>query len=89
MTRSLDISTRTRERAAMICAIAASNPELTAFTCAAAALDIDPGSPAIDLAWEAWYGARPGHRLEPMAPARDAEAEAMLRTGWTPERWTP
>lgn len=77
------IGGRTRETAALICALAASNqPHL--FYPAEDALGVAPLSPAGRLA-RAAYGkvsesdSRPRHNAEICA-----EAEALIRTGWTP-----
>lgn len=85
----MKISAKVREQAAMICAIAASN-EWSDFP------DLPGGgmpahrdaSPAHALAWDANAVARKAWlkvswpEWEPEAPW--AEAEALLRTGWTP-----
>lgn len=87
----MKISKRVREEAAMICAIAASN-EWT--DC----LDVPGGgmpeqattSPAHELAWaanrvarKAWDEIEWADGWRPEAPW--AEAESLLRTGWSPE----
>lgn len=76
----------------MLCAIAASNPDLdTNYTLAAAKLDWEPQCDAWRLAHDAWWhcyaaltavgafksGANNWFVVE-------AEAESLLRTGWTP-----
>lgn len=75
------ISKRVREQAAMICAIAASTPDLAeSYDMVVAHLDADRG-PSLDLAMCAW------RRVDKAAMDLaniDAEAEAMLRTGWSP-----
>lgn len=69
-----------RNQAAMICAIAASTPDLhDAYRAVCKATGITSGD-ALYLALEAWSEA---WRYETGGP-RDAEAEAMLRTGWSP-----
>ncbi len=77
-----------REQAAIICAIAASNPRLSqAYRAVCIALDLpwcdDRGSdtPAYYLALVSWDKCHLtwncGHNV-------DAEAEALIRTGWSP-----
>jgi hypothetical protein len=73
-----------REEAAMLCAIAASTPDLDqSYRAVCDALDIgcrdDDGNelPFFDLALQAWAQAAGTSRP-------DAEAECLLRTGWSP-----
>ncbi len=73
------VGKRTREEAALICAVLASQETWRSFTC-----DVPIGpleSPARRLADAAWEAA-----LGPGRTWRDiyAEAEALLRTGWSP-----
>lgn len=86
------IMSETRELAALICAVAASTdwrgqaPYYDVLV--AGLLGIDRGDPAVRLSIEAWCAAGSAHRfvgLELDWPrARDAEAEALLRSGWSP-----
>ena len=80
------ISKRTREQAALVCAIAASTPSFTeSYTMVLLCADIT--REAYDLAFEAWDAASCGIPYLPDGDANpivDAEAEAMLRTGWSP-----
>lgn len=71
---------RVREEAALICAIAASTPGLSqdyAGVCSDAGFTID--GPSYDLAVAAW------ELCEFVWPSNvDAEAESLLRDGWSP-----
>jgi hypothetical protein len=80
-------SKRNREQAALICAIAASTPDLN---CNYAGVREGLGLPAYDKTSVVW-----GKTLESAAWRRalslsissqetDAEAEALIRTGWSP-----
>lgn len=86
------ISKKVREDAALICAIAASAPP--GRDCydyeIAIALGLWRGSlartskqPAMQLALAAWSNAYHYHGCS-WTQATDAEAEALLRTGWVP-----
>jgi hypothetical protein len=77
------IGPRTRERAALICQVAASN-QTWSYISAAAMLGIDPMDRAVDLAATAFASARVYGRLESGSVVVDAEAEALLRSGWSP-----
>ena len=88
----MKISKRVREEAALICAASASH-----VTCyrshwtadVATGLGID-GDAIVIAAWAILHAGR-NLGWEPLEPGRlwprshDAEAEAMLRTGWCPE----
>ncbi len=75
------VTRRMREEAAMVCALIASNPQL-------AELD-DPLDGASGLALSLYAMAYVHAKGAGVAREyADAEAEAMLRTGWTPEGWT-
>lgn len=80
----MKISKKTREQAALICAIAASNFDF-AESYSAIAIGLWPNSrgrsDAYDLALRAWDDAS---RLGLPWPCVDAEAESLLRTGWSP-----
>ena len=86
MTRSTRprISRRTREQAALICAIAASTPSMTEAY-ALVRVNARTDDAAYALAFGAWVQAH-GDRgwSSPADPAVDAEAEALLRCGWSP-----
>jgi hypothetical protein len=92
----MKISKRTREQAAMICAIAASTPNergsrpcydvevaqwlgLWRGTCVATYTK----EPAVRLALDAWEFVF--DRGERWTAETDADAEALLRTGWVPK----
>lgn len=71
------ISKRTREQAALICAVQASTPELQGwFYFTAKLLGLSRCAPR--LAVEAWLATPDGGR------GTYACAEALLRTGWSP-----
>lgn len=73
-------SKEVREKAALICAIAASTPDLDqAYNRLRCLLDKEVGADdeADDLAMAAW-------RVTQYSDFPDAEAEALLRTGWEP-----
>jgi hypothetical protein len=83
------ISKKTRERAALICAMSASGRGYACFTgCVADHLGIHEESASVRLAYlaivfvettvQSPQRARGWHRANP------AEAEALLRTGWSP-----
>lgn len=85
----MNISKRAREQAALICAIAASNPDLT---CSYDDVRISLGLPTHNHADRVW-----GKTLDSAAwrfvcrhshgqtnAEVDAEAEALIRTGWSP-----
>lgn len=64
-----------REQAALICAIAASNPTWHEdYEGICDALGLDVRSAAFCLAYSAWQACE--------WPFVDAEAEALIRTGW-------
>jgi hypothetical protein len=77
-------SKRVRERAATICAIAAAMPdfhESYSHICYVVGWEIGYDDPAFALAMAAWVhvsGSNYG------GPHWDAEAEALIRTGWSP-----
>ncbi len=71
-----------REQAALICAIAASNPEFAqAYDKVCRALGIELSAAAYCLAVEAW-DQKLTVQGEPGDQYVDAEAEALIRTGW-------
>jgi molybdopterin/thiamine biosynthesis adenylyltransferase len=82
------ITKRIREEAALICAIAACEPASqhgvrgwrAYYDCIASDLDVMSESQTLALA--AWRHACP--LSVQWTPEMDAEAEAMLRTGWQP-----
>lgn len=80
---------RVREQAALICAIAASSGAIGWFT-RNTAEQIGADLDASELAFEAWNFVRlkDGDQYHSMltegARIRDAEAEALIRTGWSP-----
>ncbi|HKP08327.1 MAG TPA: hypothetical protein VJU58_13825 [Microbacterium sp.] len=82
-------SKKVREDAALICAIAASSGDIGWYTYDTGE-QIDAVAGAAELAAEAWNFVRvnDGDRFLDMlteaARIRDAEAEALIRTGWTP-----
>lgn len=76
------IAKKTREQAALICAIAASNPEFAeAYSFVAVHLGhySKARQDAYELALAAW-----SQNTQLGRPYVDAEAEALLRTGWEP-----
>jgi hypothetical protein len=82
------ISKKVREQAAMICAIAASTEtdygtRPTYEWDVAPWLGVDRCHPSVTLALKAW---RKAFRRDggPWTAVIDAEAEAILRTGWAP-----
>jgi len=79
------IDKKTREQAALICAIAASTPAFNeSYTMVLAAAITRE---AYDLAYAAWDAASsriPYAHDGSANPIVDAEAEALLRTGWSP-----
>jgi hypothetical protein len=78
------ISDDVREQAALICAIAASTPRLCCdYASTSDQLDPPAGDVAFSLAMFAWHTAF--DRNPDLSPEEtDAEAEALIRTGWTP-----
>ena len=82
----MKITKKVREEAALICAVSASTrvQSGTGFTYSVIAshLGLDDKSPAFMLAFKAWLNARPIGC--DWTQETDAEAEALLRTGWTP-----
>ena len=73
-----------REEAALICAIAASSGETTLYH--TISNELDASNEAYNLAYRAYgatYGLLPDDEEHPSC-IRDAAAEALLRTGWTP-----
>jgi hypothetical protein len=77
------ISSRVRNEAALICAVAASNDPLSfAYYATAAALGI--GSRPCSLALAAWTEVYVAARADVVAINIDAETESLLRTGWSP-----
>jgi hypothetical protein len=69
---------KVREEAALICAIAASTPDLAeSYSAVASALGISVARRSFYLALWAWDLCQRG------ADA-DSEAESLIRTGWTP-----
>lgn len=78
-----DIPTDVIERAALLCAICASNPDIEGETEAATLLGLEDTDPAIDLAIDAWVraGEQSGYQSFDFDPVVCALAEAMIRTG--------
>ncbi len=81
------IDKKTREQAALICAIGASDPgdgdqRLSYDLDIASRLGVRRDSAPVLLAMQAW--AVIWDRDEKWTQATDAEAEALLRTGWSP-----
>ena len=77
------ITKRVREEAALICAIAACEPKWFGRSITAVGYDLDAGWPARCLARDAKnyaYDTRKDGQYELAC----AEAESLLRTGWTP-----
>lgn len=86
------VTKKVREQAWLICAIAASTPDLAeSYAEVCRLLDMEPvrfvaqtggvtHEPAFDLALRAW-----GQCMGFEHP--DAEAAALLAEGWTPEGW--
>ena len=77
-------SKKVREEAALICAIAASGGWKSmewSYGSAASALGIRSET-AISLAWNAWKTLSDSYGQTDRE--RDAEAEALIRTGWSP-----
>ncbi len=79
-----------REQAALICAIAASNPRLkNNYTQVCEALDLDQDCVAHELAIDAAIevtidvGIRCWPENAPALCELDAETEALIRTGWS------
>lgn len=74
-------SKKVREEAAMICSIAASNEDYSqAYASVDCDLPVRTSGEAYRLAMAAWRLAFKGN-----ADLCDAEAEALIRTGWSPE----
>jgi len=87
------ISKRTREQAAMICAVSASDgsprPDRDCYDLVAGRLWPRPPKHAVNLALAAWDHVRDmecptGAVYVSWTAATDADAEALLRTGWEP-----
>jgi hypothetical protein len=85
--QAMKISKRTREQAAMLCAIAASAPPVSMTD---VCYSLDPAKEAAELAYAAWQHA---YRHMSIVDPRwyidggwylYAEAESLLRTGWSP-----
>lgn len=73
-------SARVREQAALICQVAASNgAQYWNYSHTARRLGIS--AEAELLAFQAW---RASCQLQYLIPDRDAEAESLLRCGWSP-----
>jgi len=86
----MKITAKLREQAADICAHAACNPEMILSDIAEfLGHSLVKGFfPSVELASAVWLevdGAATG--LGSRDPARDAEAEAMLRCGYIPTEW--
>lgn len=78
---AVKITKKIREDAAFICSIAASNPDMYLYQTIRKRFGLSWR--AVDLAVYAWVEVR--RRPGLMSDAEtEAEAEAMLRTGWTP-----
>ena len=79
------ISTEDRETAALICAIAASTPDMRdnySSVCFHAGVDV--AGPAANLAYDAWFKVHRQLGSDVPPGVRDAEAEALIRSGWSP-----
>jgi hypothetical protein len=77
-------SKKVREEAALICAIAASTPRYRVIlTDVASDLDVSGGSDSLSLACAAWW--HPSLFDADWNTTRAAEAEALIRTGWSPK----
>jgi hypothetical protein len=74
---------RVREEAALICALTASSPKRYALY-AHSAKWIGASKAALSLAYEAGHQAFMTSDLDGGCQELDAEAEALLRTGWSP-----
>lgn len=81
------ITPRVREEAALLCAVAASTDVYTM----AAADHLDTSTDALQLAYAAWSLSfwNTDHRRGEAWCEDWAEAEALLRTGWTPTEPKP
>ena len=84
------ISRKVREEAALICAIAASSlehvPVREAADCLGLAYDLgnsSPGGPALNAWHTAWQAHGRGYGAD-AGQCAYAEAEALLRCGWSP-----
>lgn len=75
-----------REAAAVICAVAASTPErMSTLYCHVAAF-LYASEQAEELAFMAFMEARRRlRRIDSWRIENDAEAEALIRTGWSPK----
>lgn len=78
---AVKISKRTREEAAMLCAIAASMPYATTWVVGSWMGSSRSANEAADDAWRAARNAASGPYIRHYVYA---EAEALLRTGWSP-----
>lgn len=76
------ISKKIREEAALMCAVGASLGEIAHYATIGRNLDISDD--AFTLAFMAWQVAAESYPGSPMSNVVDAEAEALLRTGWMP-----
>lgn len=90
MSKQNKIFRETRDPAAILCELAASNPEFGgSYTDIARAIDVNPSDEAIILAFDAYevtWNKTSG--LTPIADyyaEREALAAALLREGWVPE----
>lgn len=80
-----------RDKAAMLCQLAASNPDVGSnlmqlaidFGYDASYEKRRPDNVAVELAAEGWLCVNEGYAADD--PARDALAKSMLRTGWAPK----
>lgn len=83
---STTITKKTRDEAILICAVAASTPEFNQnYNGAFFALDVSDA--ALELALSAWSNVVDrvyAYKFRIAEKHIDAEAEAMLRTGWSP-----
>jgi hypothetical protein len=77
------ISKRAREEAALICAVAASS-DFPARFYGNAAMDLGVSQAAYRLAGNALQKAFEQEHGDAIERAYDAEAESLLRCGWTP-----
>lgn len=78
-------SKKVREEAALICAIAASTPGLhCSYWAVRRAMGWREPSRAVELALDAWFHVDDEFGRPGINPLTDAEAEALIRTGWSP-----
>ncbi len=87
----MTISQKQRDKAARLCSLAASNPKVSAnlmqlaidFGYDASYESDRPDNIAVELAAEAWLQIPGTYPADD--PRRDALAESLIRTGWSPK----